>query len=481
MKPIIPLCCLLLMLSPGSRAADALADLRIELPRAEWLLPAASLPMLQSEGQPLPGEQATIQKLVPLITQQKFPDAVALLKKENDKVMQLLETGDPQGQLKQLVAAGGFTPTTNTNQSSAYLFYLIGHTYLGMEKFKPAESAFVTALVALPDFLRVHESLGLMYLQTKRYDEARVHLARAVALGLNTATVYGALGYLDQQTANYWGAISAYQHAMMMEPDNRQWQQGLLYSLTQSHDYASALTLVDQLLQKRQDDADLWVFRASMALQSDRSAALSSLETAIRLGDDSLSNLQVCASLHFEQGSIGRAVALLEKGMGKGMEYKYLDQAMDWLIQKDEWEPLQKLLTAAGKNRNNLTQPEQSKLLAREASMAMHNKQEPAARTALQQALDLDPGNGDALMMLADIHRTNHNYNQADLLYQRASAYAQYRENARISQAQLAIDQDNYERALQLLREVLTANPARTDLRRNIDSLENLVLLRTKN
>jgi hypothetical protein len=32
-----------------------------------------------------------------------------------------------------------------------------------------------------------------------------------------------------------------------------------------------------------------------------------------------------------------------------------------------------------------------------------------------------------------------------------------------------------------MLRNVVNSNPARTDLRRNIDSLENLVLLQTDN
>ena len=90
----------------------------------------------------------------------------------------------------------------------------------------------------------------------------------------------------------------------------------------------------------------------------------------------------------------------------------------------------------------------------------------------------LDPGNADALMALADIHRAQQRYGQAQLLYQRASAYATHRENARLSLAQLAIDQQDFARALQLLRDVLRDNSARTDLVRNIDVLENLVLLR---
>ncbi len=40
---------------------------------------------------------------------------------------------------------------------------------------------------------------------------------------------------------------------------------------------------------------------------------------------------------------------------------------------------------------------------------------------------------------------------------------------------------DDFQRALELLLDVVSRNPERTDLRRNIDSLENLVLLNTEN
>jgi hypothetical protein len=64
-------------------------------------------------------------------------------------------------------------------------------------------------------------------------------------------------------------------------------------------------------------------------------------------------------------------------------------------------------------------------------------------------------------------------------MYQRAGTFDTYRENSLISRAQLAIEVEDFERAIQLLRDVVSANPARADLRRNIESLQNLVQLRT--
>jgi tetratricopeptide (TPR) repeat protein len=455
------------------------AELQLELPRGEWSLQAIGPPLMQREGAPLPAEQESMQRLVGFIDREQFNEALDYARNESASLLELLESGDLGRQLPVRVVAGGFTPTVGRNQSSAALLYLLGHVYMMLEQYLPAETALKAALVPMPDYVRVHESLGLLYLLTERPDDARKHLARAAALGLNTPNLHGALGYINQQDQNYWGAASAYQNAMMLDADNRQWQQGLLYSLAQSRQHASALSLVEQMLQDYPDEADLWLFRSQMSLLAgNRDSALSSLETALRLGNDAPANLQVGATLHMERGSIARAVDLLGQGHSQGIEYTFMDQALAWLALKGEWVRMEELLVAMRPASDALNAEHRSKFLTREASLDLQREDTNRARSNLQQAIELDPANAEALMALANIHRDNRNYNQAELLYQRASAEELYRENAWISMAQLAIDQDNFERALQLLRDVVNRNPVRSDLVRNIASLENLVLLR---
>lgn len=455
------------------------ADLQLDLPRGEWSLQPIGPPLLQREGAPLPAEQEKMQALVGFIDREQFTEALDFAREEFGDLLALLEAGDSERLLPQRVVAGGFSPGGPRNQASAALLYLLGHVYMMQEQTLPAETAFRAALGPLPDYVRVHESLGLLFLLTERPDDARRHLARAAALGLNTPNLHGALGYINQQDQNYWGAVSAYQNAMMLEPDNRQWQQGLLFSLAQSRQHASALTLVEQMLQDYPDEADLWLFRSQMSLLADdHDAALSSLETALRLGNDAPANMQVAATLHMERGSIERAVELLGLGHSQGIEYPFMDQALRWLAMKGEWERLEELLIAMRPDSEALNAEQRSRFLTREASLHLQKEEAASARSSLQQAIELDPANAEALMALANIHRENRNYNQADMLYQRASADELYRENAWISMAQLAIDQDNFERALQLLRDVVNRNPVRSDLGRNINSLENLVLLR---
>jgi tetratricopeptide (TPR) repeat protein len=114
------------------------------------------------------------------------------------------------------------------------------------------------------------------------------------------------------------------------------------------------------------------------------------------------------------------------------------------------------------------------------STLELHDGNRRAAIASLQEALELDAANADALMTLGQAYRDERDYNRAELAFQRASAFELHRDNALVSLAQLAIDQQNFERALALLRDVVSRNPARTDLQRNVDVLENLVLAETR-
>jgi len=461
-------------------AHGAEMDVRIELPDMQVLLPPGSSPVLQSEGVSLPSEEMLIRDdLVPLVASGDYEAALNVLNEQRDRLIGLLESGDPQNELGTMSVPGGINFGLGTGLVSSVLLYVTGQVYFALEKFDEAELAFTTALSVLPDYLRAHEALGALYIRTERYAEAHAHLTRAAALGFNTPGLYAALGYVNNRTGNYWGAVGGFEHALMLEPDNSNWQRGLLHSLTETNQYRSGKALVELMLQQAPDDADLWVYRAHLALMADqRAEALASLETAIRLGNESVANLQACATLHMESGSIARAVELLGTAYGEGLEFQYLDQALAWLEQISEWDRVGSLLAAAGAQRQSLTEIEQSRLLVREASLYRHNGETDAARAAWEEAVELDPTNAEALMSLGQLYHANGDFGRAELLFQRAGAFDGYVENALLSRAQLAIDQEDFERALGLLREVISRNPSRTDLRRNIETLENLTLLR---
>jgi tetratricopeptide (TPR) repeat protein len=481
MKHWAELCLAIVALAPAANAAEP--DLAIELPDVAIVLPRVSPPHFQQEGIPYLTENQLIIELLTLYGSGDYEATLARAREALPAEMALLETGDPVGLLAARVGPGRLPIPPNAGENlSASVLYVIGATYLALERYVPAEAALKAALVPLPDYLRVHEALGVLYVRTERYDEARVHLTRAAELGLNTAGLHMSFAYINTKDKNWWGAASAFQQALAIEPDNRSWQTGLLNALNETHQYAAGLALVEQMLQAEPDDAVFWLYRAHMALYADqRDSALTSLEMAIRLGDDSVANKQVAATLHMERGSLARAVELLKSALAEDLDFLFADQALSVLGYDNEWDYFRELLASADARRELLDDLQRSRLLLHRASLLLHDGDRRAAITALQEALELDSSNAEALMTLGQAYQDERDYTRAELTFQRASAFDLYRDNALVSLAQLAIDQQNFERALELLRDVVSRNPARTDLARNVDVLENLVLARTSN
>ena len=474
------LCLSIVVLAPAAYAAET--DLEVELPAVTLTLPRVSPPHFQREGLPYYTETELASGMLAALDRQDYEGALAVAREKLGPVLAVLETGDPAGLVARSAGPGRLpVPPTGGEDVSATVLYLIGVTYISLERWVPAEAALKAALVPLPDYQRVHEALGNLYVRTERWDEAREHLTRAAELGLNTGQLYAALGYINYKTKNWWGMASAYEQALTLEGDVRDWQGALLTALNETHQYSAGLALVDQMLQSEPNDPVLWLYRSAMALNTnERGLALTSLETAMRLGDESVANKQVAAALHMERGSLARAVELLKSAPAQDLDFVFIDQALAWLDYENEWDYFRDLLAAANARRNLLDNLQGSRLLTHVSSLQLHDGNRRAAITTLQQAVELDSSNAEALITLGQAYRDERDLNRAELMFQRASAFDLYRENALVSLAQLAIDQQNFERALEVLRDVVSRNPARTDLQRNVDVLENLVLETTK-
>jgi tetratricopeptide (TPR) repeat protein len=512
-------------------------ELEISPPEPEWLLYAELSPdpcafpggwrleacpkQLMPEGIANIGEQSLIIELGPLLAAGDYEAALRRIGLNYGPELLLLEAGDIDGfrQTRRPTSGEGTlrpgpgsrgrdTPTMNFTMDrsnvplaegrgdtpgralpnsrerwpdfiSASILYVIGHSYFSLQRYLPAETAFKLVLDALPNHARTHESLAMLYLRTERYADARVHLATLAELGRNTAHVQSARGYLEQKTHRYSAAADAFQRALVLAPDDRGAQRGLLLALTKTHEHAKASALVEQLLRAEPDDRDLWLYRAQIALAAnERGEALASLETALRLGDDSIENRRACFELHMESGNVARATELLRGLRARDLPFPLVDQALGWLANENEWDRYRELVGSI--DRAALGRVEQSRLLTRRASLAARDGSRRAASTALQDALDLDPANAEALMALGQIYRTDRDYGRADLLFRRASDYGAVRETALVARAEVASEQQDYDVALAFLRELVATNPARTDLRRNVDVLENLQLLRTQ-
>lgn len=428
------------------------ASIQVELQDPNWVFSLPSAHGQEANMQPRGNEHAFVKAMQPLLAQQKYSDVLAAFKQrplENDSLaLQLLR----------------------------------GQILLTLKKLPEAETALQAALQQGPNVASAHRSLSMAFMLQKKYGAAQKHLVRTIELGAADAQSYGQLAFVNLQQQHPYSAVAGYQQALLLQPDNSQWQQGLIYALTQAQAYQQAQALIEQMLERTPNDTSLWLLRSQVALQQQRNSdALSSLEVALRLGDKQVKNYTIAAQLHLQHGSTERAVILLSQSIQQLNKSNLdallpnIEQTAAWLANQQRWSELNTLLKALEHHTQTIPTATASRLAVYHAQYALHHQQKSQALKWLNGAIAQDPSNGEALIGLAQLHNDNKSYEQATLYFVRAATFEEVRERALLGHAQLEIDREQYPQALTLLRKAFKHNPERRDIAGNIRALEKLV------
>lgn len=385
------------------------------------------------------------------------------------QIRPLLQAGDYTGALKVL--------TQHSQAKSAALLLLEAQLYMQDSRWKQAKTRLLDAIKKMPQLMRAHLALSTVYQAEENYDQARQSLAKAVALGAVSARHYALLGYLHMQNQNAHAAVAAYQQSLMLEPENKDTRQGLLFALAQSQQLQAASAVLAEMLNEQPSNPKLWLQRANLALQAnDPDIALSSVEVALRLGEKGAASRQLAMQLQLKQQHFSRAFELAKSLINQGkLAFTETDKLMTYLAQKQQWSWLEKLITSTQKNAKGLNNLQRARLWQHKGQLALHRGKRKTATRAWRKAVELDPGNAQVLLLLAKQAADNQQYAQAELYYQRAETSPVDKMAARLGRAQLYIDQLDYAAALKLLESLLKTHPQRSDLRENIRILTSLV------
>lgn len=392
----------------------------------------------------------------------------------------LLREIRPLIEAKQYAEAEGLL-TANSEKKSATLLRLQGQVYLAQEKYEQAEELLLAAYNLAPNDVVTIQNLATIFVIMQEYKTAQKYLSKAIENGVSSAQVYGQLGFVNIKTAIPVSSVAAYQKALMFEPYNEQWYRGLLFALIRSKANEQASELVNQLLVKLPTDSQLWLQRAQLALNMGlNTEALSSLESAYVLGQKNSDVILQLAMLHIESGSVQRAFKLIQgnedtlfvsDNVNKYFHAVY--SIATWLADQNENELLASLTELLTKQK--LSDANSSLIQYLSAQVALQKNKRSQAIAYLEKSLRLDPSNGDALLLLANLFYSDSNLFKAKMLYARAESMVQYKLSAKLGLAQLAIDIKDYQAALTLLREVYNENPTQTALIGNINKLEDLI------
>ena len=436
----------------SSMAAEASnSNLTVKLAKPTFVLPLFTGPYSEREASIAPEEYETAERL-----------------------RGMLDADEKEAVLKELESFFDI-------ELSPAMLSLKAQIYFSLAQYDKAEQTFLKVLSRKPQLVRVHRDLGQLYLLQEKPKLARHHFSEAVSYGSNEAIVHGQLAYLNLTLHGAFSAITSYQQAMALQPEEVQWQQGLLASLSQAKMYESAQALLSELIAKNPANKELWLNQAVLSLNmNDTRQALVSLEMAIMLGETDDGNIKTATQLHLQMHSYDRALVLIHQHLDKSvLDMDLLNEYLTWLNQVDMWQQAAKLLDGLESKVQTMKPQKQSIFYNHKAKIALKKKQDSKAGQYYTQALEKDPTNGGALIDYALYSADNKDYIKSELLYSRASVLPEKMKQALLGKAQLYLNMQDHSSALKTLQKAYQRFPDLHYLPEQIDIIQNII--RTKN
>ncbi len=340
---------------------------------------------------------------------------------------------------------------------SAALPFTLANMLLQEGQVEDAIRYYVMSIKQFPNFLRAQKNLGLAYLQNQNYEEAIKLIVKSIELGEGAGDTYGLLGYCYLNLGQYGPALEAYRQATLLNPENKEWHVGKAETLMRTEQYKEAIATFEYLI-GLDDSNDAYytsLANAYIALGEPLVAA-NYLEILFRtskpgtavlnlLGDIYLNELMPSLALRpymqafNAEGTIDEArilrtsKALLQRGYYDEAD-TYIDGAEAYFKAKGTYDS------------------SRSAFLNLRAELALGMGQNAEAAGILEQVIEVEPTNGNALLLLGNYYFSIGEYEEAEFYYDRASDISGVAREALIQSARLHVQNKDYQQAIDRLR-----------------------------
>lgn len=367
---------------------------------------------------------------------------------EKDALRGLLQIikSNPSSAISQL------EPQIKGNSSAAFDF-ILANLYFQQSDLANAEKHYRTAVRKYPNFRRAHKNLGLVLVQANKLRPATDSLSKALELGDVDGRAYGLLGYCYLTQQLYYPAEAAYREAILMQPKVRDWKLGLARCLVETDQSKAAVSLFDSLLKEEPDNADFWLLQANAFISMDATlAAAQNLEVVRRMGKAKVPTLTMLGDIYINNQMPGLALdAYLDAIPASGKKNPpAVMRAAKIFVQTGSYKEAQSLIEGIRANAE-LKPEEDIELLTLEAKIARVEGDDEAALALLNQIVERDALNGDALIELGDYYAAKDDMARAVNRYQQAQMIEGHERAALISHAQALVRKGDYKAALPLL------------------------------
>jgi tetratricopeptide (TPR) repeat protein len=360
--------------------------------------------------------------------------------------------------------------------ASAVFDFTLGNVYFQNEDLTNAVKHFEAALAKFPDCRRAQQNLGFALMRDGKYADAIKPLTRTISLGVADGRVFGLLGFAYMDQGRFASAEAAYRQALVFEPENLEFKLGVVKCAVSLENYGYALTLLDELIKLHPERDALWTLQANIYIQKEQPAkAAVSLEMLRRLGKTTPQNLFLLGDLYMTQEArdlaLGAYLEAIEKDGGQNPA-KALRPAQI-LVSRGAWTEARQLFAKMRGAGSGLTGADELKLLKLESKVAMSTGEGEKAIQTLEQIIQKDPLEGEALLLAGDYYARNGQPEKAEFRYETAAKLDGFQADAYLKRAQLLVQSQKYALAVEFLNKAQKVKP-RDNVQRYLEKVEQL-------
>ena len=361
-------------------------------------------------------------------------------------------------------------------RASAVFDFTLGNVFFQREDLTNAVKHFEAAIAKEPDYRRAQKNLAFALVRDGKYAEATKPLTRTIALGGADGKVFGLLGYAYLSQGRNVSAEAAYRQALVFEPENLDFKLGLVKSSIATGNYDYALSLLDELIKQYPERDGLWTLQANLYIQKEQPAkAAISLEMLRRLGKATAPSLNLLGDLYMAQESRDLALGSYLEAMDKdnGQNPAKALRPAQILVSRGAWDEARHLFAKIRTASTPLNGADELKLLKLESKVAMSTGAGEKAIESLEQIIQKDPLDAEALLLAGDYYAKNDQKEKAEFRYQTAAGISGHEADAFVKHAQLLVQSQKYTQAAELLKKAQKVKP-RDNVQRYLDKVEQL-------
>ena len=364
---------------------------------------------------------------------------------------------------------------------SAVFDFTLANIYFQQENLEQAAEAYQIAVDKFPKFRRAWKNMALIYVRQSEFEKAVPALTRVMELGGGDAITYGLLGFSYSSIGNFLAAESAYRMAILLDPDTLDWKMGLARSFFKQERYPEAVALCGQLIEDQPDRGDLWLLQANAYIGMNQSLEAAEIyELVDRLGQSTVESLNMLGDIYINEELYEMAADaymrafIMEpaKGVQRAVRSAKILSARGAL--KETRELIQEVESLMGNQLEDDVRKDMLKLRARIAVAEGAGEEEVRV---LEEIVELDPLDGEALILLGQHHSREGNDEKAIFYYERAASIEEYEADAKVRHAQLLVKNGKYAEALPLLRRAQLLDP-RDNIQEYLEQVERVAKAR---